>query len=394
MALPNVAKGDPHVKAHNDERKLLNDIQKLEDADFKAGLNASIREVLLDSPSIGSDLSGAIPVDLSSIYAANTQFSLGIYNAVTKTRSHDPSKPADSSYYIPVAYDLDPTKTYTVEVEWERNGPNVDSYGYGFLLQSLRADHNLQTSSWFSLSKYGPEEEADGRHRQLTVIGPGLFNWAAALAADEHRFFVEVRPNRTIYGIKIYEGDRTRVGDIQGVAIDSDGTGLDLHGGLSLLGDPAVSMDLGLMGRNVSKSVKSGVNVMTAGKLVDNTVSDYAGTDWSLSPFLKNPPGETFHRVVTPGLYYLQLALVWNGSDQSSRRISATCYMGRRYHSTLLGNYYLSSYTRFETAWMCFVSQPSYFEIELQWVGPGPTDPIVAPNSASWDLTLVAPFKF
>lgn len=42
MALPNVAQGDPHVAAHNNERQLLNKLQDLSDPDFAQGLSAAI----------------------------------------------------------------------------------------------------------------------------------------------------------------------------------------------------------------------------------------------------------------------------------------------------------------------------------------------------------------
>jgi len=45
MTLPDVAQGDPHVAAHNNERHLLNAVQTLTDATFVGKLSSSYATV-------------------------------------------------------------------------------------------------------------------------------------------------------------------------------------------------------------------------------------------------------------------------------------------------------------------------------------------------------------
>lgn len=52
MALPNVAQGDPHVAAHNNERQLLNKLQDLSDPEFAQGLSATIEAALAEDETV------------------------------------------------------------------------------------------------------------------------------------------------------------------------------------------------------------------------------------------------------------------------------------------------------------------------------------------------------
>lgn len=64
MALPDVAQGDPHTAAHNDERHLINSIRDISDTEFAEML-------ILKMPDLFPDLASALAAATSAIAAAN-----------------------------------------------------------------------------------------------------------------------------------------------------------------------------------------------------------------------------------------------------------------------------------------------------------------------------------
>lgn len=61
MSLPNVAKGDPHVQAHNEERQLISKLQDLSDPEFQSELSATIATEITDQVAVAVDNGAPAP---------------------------------------------------------------------------------------------------------------------------------------------------------------------------------------------------------------------------------------------------------------------------------------------------------------------------------------------
>lgn len=72
MALPDVAKGDPHIKAHNNERQLINKIQDLTDTDFARNLSVSIANKVAASVTIRAVGDQTDFIDLAERFSSYT----------------------------------------------------------------------------------------------------------------------------------------------------------------------------------------------------------------------------------------------------------------------------------------------------------------------------------